>query len=170
MVAAVTDWIVGNTVSSVVFATFGCFWVTYAATMVPWFGVLANYETTSAPGVKITDTATYDASFATWMIFMAVMCTIFMFCSMRANLALVVMQFFFVITFVLLPMSFWYQAEGDQILGRNLQIAAGAMSFVGSVIGWYIFISVMFEAADFPLALPVGDLSRRWPRRKYSDA
>lgn len=88
-----------------------------------------------------------------------------MLCSIRANLALVVMQFFFVITFVLLPMSFWYQAAGEAVIGRNLQIAAGAVSFTGSCIGWYIFISIMFDAADFPLTLPVGDLSRHLPHR-----
>lgn len=133
--------------------------------MVPWFAAIANYESTSPSGVKITDTASYDASLATWMIFMAVMCLIFMLCSIRANLALVVMQFFFVITFVLLPMSFWYQAAGEAVIGRNLQIAAGAVSFTGSCIGWYIFISIMFDAADFPLTLPVGDLSRHLPHR-----
>jgi hypothetical protein len=31
--------------------------------------------------------------------------------------------------------------------------------FVAALIGWYVFTSVMLVAIDFPLQLPIGDLS-----------
>lgn len=37
--------------------------------------------------------------------------------------------------------------------------AGGAFTFVTSMAGWWIFIAIMLASLDFPLNLPVGDLS-----------
>ena len=41
---------------------------------------------------------------------------------------------------------------------RNDQ-AAGAFAFVTCVVGWWIFLSILLASVDFPLTLPIGDLS-----------
>lgn len=97
---------------------------------------------------------------------MAVLCLIYMVCALRVNLVFVLLQFLFVITFSLLPCSFWYEANGDTNKGRNLKVAGGAFGFAGSCVGWYMFIGILFEAVDFPIALPVGDLSTHFKGRK----
>lgn len=40
------------------------------------------------------------------------------------------------------------------------QKAGGAFAFVTCIFGWYILIAIILEIVDFPLSLPVGDLSR----------
>lgn len=40
--------------------------------------------------------------------------------------------------------------------------AAGAFVFVYCVFGWYLFLTMILMAVDFPLALPIGDLSTRF--------
>lgn len=47
--------------------------------------------------------------------------------------------------------------------------AAGAVFFVTDLVGWYIFIFLMLEAAEFPIQLPMGDISRLIPPRKLHD-
>lgn len=37
--------------------------------------------------------------------------------------------------------------------------AAGGCFFVTSLAGWYIFFAIMLASVDFPLQIPVGDLS-----------
>ena len=37
--------------------------------------------------------------------------------------------------------------------------AAGALTFITSMAGWWIFFAIMLASLDFPLAIPVGDLS-----------
>ncbi|KAK4611943.1 hypothetical protein CLAFUW4_13253 [Fulvia fulva] len=42
-VAAVLEWILGNTFISVVFSTFGCFWLTYGGVLQPFYGASSHY-------------------------------------------------------------------------------------------------------------------------------
>lgn len=37
--------------------------------------------------------------------------------------------------------------------------AAGAFCFATCMFGWWIFIAIVLETVDFPISLPVGDLS-----------
>lgn len=37
--------------------------------------------------------------------------------------------------------------------------AAGAVLFAANIIGWYLYAALIFPSVDFPLALPLGDLS-----------
>ena len=46
------------------------------------------------------------------------------------------------------------------------QQTAGAVFFVTDMIGWYIFIFLMLAAVEFPIQLPMGDLSHLVPARK----
>lgn len=36
---------------------------------------------------------------------------------------------------------------------------AGAATFVASLVGWYVMLTNLFAAVDFPIQLPIGDLS-----------
>lgn len=44
--------------------------------------------------------------------------------------------------------------------GRNANVEATAFAFSGSAIAWYLWFSMILESVDFPIALPVGDLSK----------
>jgi hypothetical protein len=47
--------------------------------------------------------------------------------------------------------------------------AAGAVFFVTDLVGWYIFIFLMLAAVEFPIQLPMGDISHLIPPRKLHD-
>lgn len=42
--------------------------------------------------------------------------------------------------------------------------AGGALIFVVALLGWYMTFIIMAAEMRLPLSLPVGDLSRFWPR------
>jgi len=37
------------------------------------------------------------------------------------------------------------------------------------VLGWYLLFVQLLESVDFPLTLPVGDLSQRFGKRRSAD-
>jgi len=168
------EFILGNTFPFVVFISFGAFWLTFAATLQPFYYAYGSYAppgaTSEAEGLT---TVGFTASFAFFLVFMGVLCLIYLICSLRTNVVFVVIFFTLVIAFGLLAGTYWQNANalaaaerGDMAgsastlaLAGRLQIAAGASVFVTSMAGWYIFFAIMLAALDFPFQIPVGDLS-----------
>lgn len=62
-------------------------------------------------------------------------------------------------TFCLLAATFW-QTFTAPTVAADCQKAAGALAFIVSILGWYIFASIMLALVDFPFQLPIGDLSQ----------
>jgi succinate-acetate transporter protein len=111
-------------------------------------------------------TVGFTASFAFFLVFMGVLCLIYLVCSLRTNIVFVIIFFTLVLAFGLLAGAYWQNAnaigKGDAsaaALAGRLQIAAGACTFVTSMAGWWIFFAIMLAALDFPFQIPVGDLS-----------
>ena len=80
--------------------------------------------------------------------------------ALRTNICLVLILFVFDIAFPLLTASYWYAAEGQAANAAACQKDGGGLAFVGGLIGWYLFTSLVLEGVDFPFSLPVGDLSQ----------
>lgn len=89
-----------------------------------------------------------------------VLCLVYLVCSLRTNIAFVIIFFTLVLAFGLLTGTYFYNAQGKTALAGRLLVAAGACAFVTCVSGWWIFLGLMLAAVDFPIQLPVGDLSR----------
>lgn len=165
LVGGFLEFILGNTFPFVVFMSFGAFWLSFAATLQPFYSAYGSYSTTANPadGLK---TVGFTASFAFFMVYMGVLCLIYLICSLRTNIAFVVIFFTLVLAFGLLAGTYWQNANGIAnddpaalALAGRLQIAAGACVFVTSIAGWWIFFAIMLAALDFPFQIPVGDLS-----------
>lgn len=62
-------------------------------------------------------------------------------------------------TFVVLAGSYWQYALGNLVMAQKLQVAAGAFGFVATLAGWWIFFAQMLASVDFPIQIPVGDIS-----------
>ncbi|KAK5111950.1 hypothetical protein LTR85_011697 [Meristemomyces frigidus] len=147
---AIGEWILGNTFPSVVFFTFGGFWGTFGATLTPFFNAVNGYG---------DDPAGFYNSFAFFLIFMAVLCLLYSIAALRTNICLVVILLCFTVTFPCLAASYFYAADGVGP-ATACRIVGGAFAFVASMVAWYLWFSMILEAVDFPIALPVGDLSR----------
>lgn len=122
----------------------------FGATLTPFFNAINGHATPAG----------FYNSFAMFLIFMGILCLLYGIAAMRTNICLVVILFCFVVTFPCLAASYFYAADGVTTLSNNCRIIGGAFAFASSLVAWYLWFSMILESVDFPLTLPVGDLSR----------
>lgn len=173
IVGGFLEFILGNTFPFVVFISFGAFWLSFAATLTPFYGAYGSYApadaTSAAEGLS---TVGFNSSFAFFLVFMGVLCFIYLICSLRTNVVFVIIFLTLVLAFALLAATYWHSARAIAMATTNMaesarllalahrtQVAAGACVFVTSMAGWWIFFAIMLAALDFPFQIPVGDLS-----------
>ncbi|CAH0001999.1 unnamed protein product [Clonostachys byssicola] len=158
----VLEWVLGNTFASVVFCTFGGFYFSYGATLLPSFNTSAAYAPADGPASAGAATPGFNASLAFVFLFMGVLCFLFLVCSLRTNVV-------FVVIFLSLMLAFFFLTGGYMALASDftgnadkagkLIIGGGACAFVCAMTGWYLLTAQMLDVVDFPFGLPVGDLS-----------
>ncbi|CAN8106185.1 unnamed protein product [Discula destructiva] len=156
------EWVLGNTFSSVVFLTFGAFWLTFAGTLTPSFAAFSSFAAEGQPPATGLQTQGFNASFGFFLISMGIVCFIFLICSIRTNICFMIIFLTLVLNFAMLTTAYWLLAEdytGNAARAGNFIVAGGALAFVTCVSGWWIFCSQLLASVDFPVALPVGDLS-----------
>lgn len=148
----------------------GCFWLTYGGVLQPFYSAYGNYAQPGQPAASGMSQPPFVNSFGTnqrvllchktltlqafFLLFMGVLCLIYLICALRTNLILV---------FILLPLpgafsclagAFWYLGQGRMALAMTLQTAGGALAFVTSMFGWYLFAALMLSTVDAPIQLP----------------
>lgn len=163
IVGGVGEFIVGNTFPMVVFASFGSFWLTFAFTLIPFYHSVGNYAAYDPiPANGGLTSPEFNNAFGFFLLWMGVLCLVYMFCALRTNLVFLLIFFLLVPAFGLLTAGFWFIAlggESNALYASTLIKAGGAFAFVVCILGWYIFTAILFASLDFPIQLPVGDLS-----------
>nr|POF00939.1 protein alcs [Quercus suber] len=154
IVGAVGEWIVGNTFPFVVFGSFGAFWLTFAATLQPFYNAIGAFADTGGVASPV-----FNASFGFFLLTMGFLCFIYLICALRTNITFVIIFITLVPAFGCLAGAYWHIALGNTGTANTLIIVAGALTFVTDVAGWWIFFAILLAALDFPFQLPVGDLS-----------
>lgn len=144
------EFILGNTFPFVVFGSFGAFWLTFGATLTPYYNASGAYGGNASPQ--------FAATFAFFQLYMGLLCFIYLICALRTNIIFLMIFLLLVPAFGSLAGYFWKAAEGE--VKTSLLTSAGALTFVVCLLGWYLFLVQLLAAVDFPLNLPVGDLSR----------
>jgi len=95
--------------------------------------------------------------FQLWMGFL---CFIYLICSLRTNLVFVGIFGTLVPAFGCLAGVYWHLAEAasgnaaSAAVAGKLLVAAGAITFVTDMLGWYIFAAILLASVDFPFSLP----------------
>jgi len=150
------EFILGNTFPFVVFSSFGAYWLAFAATLTPYFNASIAYQP-NAPATSSSNPV-FASTYAFFLVYMGVLCFVYLICALRTNIV-------FVGIFATLVPAFGCLAELFFSIGRGapkpiMQTAAGGLTFVTCLLGWYLFIVQLLASVDFPLNLPVGDLSR----------
>ena len=113
-IGGILEWILGNTFPSVVFTVFGTFYASYGGVLNPNFysyqlyAPPANDTTVSVNGLS---TKGFNASIAYWLLFMGLICLIFLVCSLRTNTVFVVIFLTLAVAFSLLTGAFLLQAN-----------------------------------------------------------
>lgn len=118
---------------------------------------MAAYSTADTPAGTVAPS--FYASYAFFLLFMGVLCLVYAVCALRTNVVFLTIFVTLVFVFGFLAAAYWYAAMGDAHRAATYTIVGGAFAFVTSCAGWWIFLALMFEAVDFPIAIPVGDLS-----------
>ncbi|KAF1987491.1 GPR1/FUN34/YaaH-class plasma membrane protein [Aulographum hederae CBS 113979] len=157
------EFLIGNTFPFVVFGSFGAFWLSFAATLQPFYGAYALYsdDPIGNPIGGLT-TVGFNASFGFFLVTMGLMCFVYLILSLRTNVVFFLIFLTLVPAFGLLTGAYWQLAmpTPDMAFATHLQVIAGGFCFVTCILGWWIFIAIMLAALDFPFQLPVGDLSQ----------
>jgi len=167
IVGGFMELLVGNTFPATVFGSFGAFWLTYGGTLND--GIYQAQSNYAANGVTAAQAqADFYNAFAFFLLWMGVLCFVYLICSLRTNIVFAVIFLSLVLAFGCLTGAFWNIAEGNVATGQRLVVAGGACAFVTCCMGWYIFASILLASLDFPITLPVGDLSRVIKGRKES--
>ncbi|KAL4862133.1 hypothetical protein BDV12DRAFT_203351 [Aspergillus spectabilis] len=159
VLGGIGEWIIGNTFSCALFFTYGTFWIVQGTTQMPFFATGTNYSPTGN-SLEGQQSASYAASTGFYYISLALLTFIYLLCSIRTNICLFTALFLLVITFSLIGGSYFQLANGAEELAERLLVVAGAFNFALCIPIWHIFLVQILEAVDFPISLPVGDLSR----------
>lgn len=149
------EFILGNTFPFVVFSSFGAFWLAFGATLTPYFNASIAYDPTNP--AKASSDPVFASTFGFFHVYMGVLCFVYLVVALRTNIV-------FVLIFATLVAAFGCLAEfffsiGEGAVNVTMQHAAGGLTFVTSLLGWYLFFVQLLAAVDFPINLPVGDLS-----------
>lgn len=80
-------------------------------------------------------------------------------CALRVNVALATILLFLVCAYGVLTGAFFAASMAKESAAATLQLTGGALLFIASMVAWWLFASLMMEAIDFPVQIPVFDLS-----------
>ncbi|KAL1899416.1 hypothetical protein Sste5346_002812 [Sporothrix stenoceras] len=161
-ITGLLEWVLGNSFPSIVFTAFGCFWFTFGGILCPSFGTYGFYAAAGDAASTGLAAKGFNASLGFFLVAFGLFTAILFICSLRTNVVFVIIFLTLIPAFACLGAAFWYQAEdlaGTVDKVTTLFEAAGAILFVTCACGWYILLSIMLAIVDFPIQLPVGDLS-----------
>ncbi|KAK3356589.1 GPR1/FUN34/yaaH family-domain-containing protein [Lasiosphaeria hispida] len=163
ILAAMLEWLLGNTFPSVVFSAYGAFFLSFAGTLTPSFSAFASFAPAGSTPSEGLKTQGFNASFAWFLVWMCVLSAIFFVCALRTNIVLVIIFFALVGVFGTLSGAYFLLAAN---FARNASTAStfvkagGVCAFVASMAGWWNLLSILLETVDFPIQVPLGSLSR----------
>ncbi|KAF4338981.1 GPR1 [Fusarium beomiforme] len=158
LLGGIGEWILGNTFPSTVFFTFGGFWFSFGTTIVPDSGAYSTYSTDGTAAKGLANPQFYS-TFAFFLVSVAILCTIYAIASIRTNIAFFSLFVLLVPCFGCLSAAFFAASQGKADLSLRCQHAGAGILFAISIIAWYLFMSIILMSVDFPITLPVGDLS-----------
>ena len=154
IIAAIGEWILGNTFSMCLFFTYGTFWVVTGTQLIPWFNVGAQYSMPIGDTIKGMEEPSYYATvgeyfpprtrqweaqvrmkadarlLAFYYLALAMLTTIFTVCALRTNVVLFSALFTLIFAFACAAGAFWNLAEGNVESGVNLTIVSPTCGLV----------------------------------------
>ncbi|KAJ7289813.1 GPR1/FUN34/yaaH family-domain-containing protein, partial [Mycena rebaudengoi] len=151
-IAAVFEWVLGNTFPFVVFTTFGGFWFSLGVLFDPSKGIAASYG-------DGTNNSTFNHGVQFFFTFWAILCFLYLIAALRTNVVFAYVFATLVFTFAFLAASYRQAGLGNASMSLTLLKIAGGFGFANIVGGWYLAVVLVFAAVEMPFDLPVGDLS-----------
>ncbi|PPQ92759.1 hypothetical protein CVT25_003868 [Psilocybe cyanescens] len=130
----------GNVFGATAFASYGCFWMSYALIFIPGSGILSAYSSPQELGNAI------GIYLITWMM----VTLLFIIPVVRRNVS-------FVVLLSILALAFALLAAGSFTGMANITKAGGIVGIIVALVAYYIGVSEMLEAETRPIMrLPRG--------------
>ncbi len=139
--AGMWEFRTGNTFGATAFSSYGAFWLSFAALLIPGFGVAFGAKT----GPSTSALAWYLLG---WTVFTGIL----MLCSFRTNGATALVFVLLFVTFLLLALG----AFNGQAAGVGLTQIGGYVGILTAIAAWYTALAgVMAAVSSGKINLPV---------------
>ncbi|KAJ6006661.1 hypothetical protein N7451_004605 [Penicillium sp. IBT 35674x] len=160
VLAGVGEWILGNTFPAIVFTIFGGFFFAFGSTLEPSFNAYGAYSPDPSDPAKGMN-ATFFATFGFFLVVVLIVLTILGIASIRTNVSNQCTECYGLMLAEVgcITGSFFSLAHGNGVYATRLQHVGGGLLFAACLIGFYIFIALVLASVDFPIVIPLGDLS-----------
>ncbi|POS70635.1 hypothetical protein DHEL01_v210971 [Diaporthe helianthi] len=156
------EWIMGNFFPMMVMGLFDVFWLSFGVLQLPSLELGAPYATEADP--TGTTAPAFNAAIALYLIVWGFALLTFFFFTLKINLIFASIFGLVTVAVFVLAGAYFKVSQGNFDDALRLQKAGGALIFVVALLGWYACFIIMAAEMRVPISLPMGDLSRFWPR------
>lgn len=164
LVASIMEWFLGNTLSFLIFGSFGAAWLALSSST-SIFNAEGTYTALAhTPAELNAAEAEFNSSFAFGLMTFGLLTLTFAFCALRTNIIFVACFFLVTVAMFLFAASYWVLADGNIKAADEMQEVVGAMFFVCCVLSWYLLVANLLEVLEFGFSLPIGNLSDKLGR------
>jgi hypothetical protein len=115
----------------------GGWWLAYAATIHPFFNAFSAYSPDHSNPTDGLTTRSFNASFGFFMVFMSVLCFLYLICSLHTNIVFATIFACPFTGFILLTGTFWYAADGNSALAGRMVFMVGLVTFFADLADRY---------------------------------
>lgn len=145
--------------------------------LIPDAGAFSAYSSDPSNPAEGLSNPAFFSTVAFFLMAMSLLCFIFMLSALRINIAFccafaglipscklahILGLMMTLISLVdLLAASYWAISHGNAAYALTLQHGAAGCLLAVSFLGWYILAALILPTVDFPIVLPLGDLSSR---------
>jgi succinate-acetate transporter protein len=152
LLAGMWEFAAGNTFGATAFCSYGGFWISFA--FILWPG--AEIETRTAAASTADLLNAIGLYLSGWFIFTFLM----LIASLRSSVALVSVFFFLTITFLLLFIGFFLEANGSTNASM-VTTAGGSFGLVTAACAWYTAMTGLLSPESAFFVLPSISLNKR---------
>ncbi|ODV88506.1 hypothetical protein CANCADRAFT_3147 [Tortispora caseinolytica NRRL Y-17796] len=165
IIVAIFELILGNSFIFTVLTAYAVFYLSYASTIIPWFGAKAAYSSTGN-AIEGGSSESYLVTCALFFVLWGVVSLILTAGAAMVNFLLTGFLFLVFLTFCLLSAGFFHAASGNAAALHDFSVAAGAVAFAAGCFGLYLSVmNVMISVGVPPTYFPVGDFTSFWAKR-----
>ncbi|KAF9435581.1 hypothetical protein BGZ76_005955 [Entomortierella beljakovae] len=149
ILAGMWEFKVGNNFGATAFTSYGAFWLSYAAILIPGFGIVPAYA--SAPPHTLDNALgimLFSWGIFTFMLWIA---------TLRSTMTLSSMFFILTITFFFLSSAHLAHLAAGNIVTK----IGGGLGVVTAFLAWYNAAAGLYHPSNTFVQLPTGPLSQR---------
>jgi succinate-acetate transporter protein len=155
----------GKIYTAVVYAFFGAFWLSIAATLQPANNAFGAYSPDLSLPTLGLDSVGFQSSQSFFFLAIAIACFILLLLSVKTNVVNVVILTSLTIMLALTSGTHWETCIGNAVTARRVEIVAGMWGLITCICLVWEFLAVMLPIMGFSFHLP-----RKYSPLRYNKA